>query len=162
MCYECCFPLEDFVLTFYEWRNNWLDGAWSLLILAIISSQGCILFLPDPTRILFCQIILFLYLLSKPRLNHYSTQPNITLSWVRHENDFAYHPIPTPTTQTQCYQYLSCYLPDFDETSNIGSWEHLEQSPTVMVTLVQATFVLATFVHIRNISAVTDPILMKL
>ena len=34
--------------------------------------------------------------------------------------------------------------------------------PTVMVTIVQATFVLATFVHIRNISAVTDLILTKL
>ena len=30
------------------------------------------------------------------------------------------------------------------------------------MTFVHATFVLATFVHIRNISAVTDPILMKL
>ena len=34
--------------------------------------------------------------------------------------------------------------------------------PTVMVTFVKATYVLATFVHIRNISAVTDPILTKL
>ena len=32
--------------------------------------------------------------LSKPQLNHNSTQPNITLSWVRHENDFAYNPPP--------------------------------------------------------------------
>ena len=32
-----------------------------------------------------------------------------------------------PPTQTQCQQYLSCYWPDFDETLNIGSWEHLEQ-----------------------------------
>ena len=53
--------------------------------------------------------------------------------------------------------------PDFDETLKIGSWEHLEQIPTVTVTFVQAifvqaTFVLVTFVHIRNISAVTDPI----
>ena len=40
---------------------------------------------------------------------------------------------------------------------NVGSYEHLEQIPTVWV-----TFVHATFVHIRNISAVTDPILMKL
>ena len=45
--------------------------------------------------------------LSKPQLNHNSTQPNITLSWVRHENDFANH--PTTTTQTQCQQYLSFY-----------------------------------------------------
>ena len=33
--------------------------------------------------------------LSKPQLNHNSTQPNLTLSWVRHENDFA-HPTPPP------------------------------------------------------------------
>ena len=33
--------------------------------------------------------------LSKPQLNHNSTQPNITLSWDRHENDFAH-----PTTAT--------------------------------------------------------------
>jgi len=65
--------------------------------------------------------------LSKPQLNHNSTQPNITLSWVRHENDFAHHPTPHPTTQTLCLQYLSCYWPDFDETLNVGSWEHLEQ-----------------------------------
>ena len=32
------------------------------------------------------------------------TQPNVTLSWVRHENDFAHHhPTPPhPPTQTQC------------------------------------------------------------
>ena len=57
--------------------------------------------------------------------------------------------------------------PDFDETLQVGSWEHLEQIPTFRVTFVHATFVHATFVlvtyvHIRNISAVTDPILMKL
>ena len=33
--------------------------------------------------------------------------------------------------------------------------------PTVTVTFVEATFVLATFVHIRNVSAVTDRILTK-
>ena len=49
-----------------------------------------------------------------------------------------------------------------DETLKVGSWEHLEQIPTVWVTFVHATFVLATYVPIRNISAVTDPILMKL
>ena len=59
-----------------------------------------------------------LSLLSKPQLNHNSTQPNITLSWVTHENDFAHHPTPPPptTTETQCQQYLSCYWPDFAET----------------------------------------------
>ena len=42
--------------------------------------------------------------------NPNSIQPNITLSWVRHENDFAHHPTPLPPpTQTQCQQYLSCY-----------------------------------------------------
>ena len=52
--------------------------------------------------------------------------------------------------------------PDFDETLKIGSWEHLEQIPTVMLTFVQATFVLVTFVHIRNISTVNDMIWSKL
>ena len=33
-------------------------------------------------------------LLSKPQLNHNSTQPNITLSWVRQENNFANPPTP--------------------------------------------------------------------
>ena len=32
--------------------------------------------------------------LSKTQLNHNSTQPNITLSWVRHEDDFAYPMLP--------------------------------------------------------------------
>ena len=52
--------------------------------------------------------------------------------------------------------------PYFDETLKIGSWQHLEQIPTVTVTFVQETFVLVTFVHIRNISAVTDTIWTKL
>ena len=59
-------------------------------------------------------------------------------------------------------EYLSCYWPDFDEILKVGSCEHLEQIPTVRVIFVHATFVLVTFVHIRNISAVTDLILMKL
>ena len=62
--------------------------------------------------------------------------------------------------QTQCQQYLRCYLPDFDETLKVISCEHLEEIPTVTVTFVHATLVLAIFVYIRNISAVTDPILM--
>ena len=52
--------------------------------------------------------------------------------------------------------------PDYDETLKIGSLEHLEQIPTVMLTFVKATFVLVTFVHFRKISAVTDMILTKL
>ena len=64
-------------------------------------------------------------------------------------------------------EYLSCYSLNFDQASKLGSWDHLEQIPTVTVTFVQATFVQAifvptTFVHIRNISAVTDQILTKL
>ena len=59
-----------------------------------------------------------------------------------------------------------------DETLQVESWGHLEQIPTVTVTLVQAifvqatfvqaTFVLVTFVHIKNIRAVTDTIWTKL
>ena len=56
--------------------------------------------------------------------------------------------------------YLSCYWPDFDQTLKVGSREHLKGIPTV--TFVKATFVLATFVYIRNISAAADPILTKL
>ena len=44
----------------------------------------------------------------------------------------------------------------------VASWEYLEQILTVTVTVVQATFVHVTFAHFRNISAVIDPILMKL
>ena len=33
----------------------------------------------------------------------------------------------TPPTETQCQQYLSCNWPDFDETLNEGSCEHVEQ-----------------------------------
>ena len=61
---------------------------------------------------------------------------------------------------------------DYDETLMEGSWEHLEQIPTVTMTFVQATFVQATFVqatfflvtfgYIRSISAVTDKIWTKL
>ena len=80
---------------------------------------------------------------------------------VRFDSKMTLQP-PPPPTQTQCQQYLLCYLPDFDETLNIVSWEPLKQIPTVTVTFVQATFVLVTFVHIRNISAVSDQMLTKL
>ena len=59
-------------------------------------------------------------------------------------------------------EYLSCYWPDFDETLNVASWEHLEQIPTIKFSFAHAIFVLVTSVGIRNISAVTDPILIKL
>ena len=47
-------------------------------------------------------------------------------------------------------QYLTCYWPDLDQTLNKGSWEHIQQITTVTTTLVHATFVLGTFVHIRK------------
>ena len=50
---------------------------------------------------------------------------------------------------------ITITLPDLDETLKVDSWEHLEQIPTITMIFVQATFVL-----IRNITAVTDPILM--
>ena len=70
-------------------------------------------------------------------------------------------PPPLPTTLTRCWQYLSCYWPDFDQTLKIGSWDHLKQIPIVMMTFAQATFVLATSVHMRNNTAVNDRILTK-
>ena len=61
-----------------------------------------------------------------------------------------------------CQKYLSCYYPYFDKTLKVDSWDPLELIPTVMATFVQVNFFLVTFVHIRNISAVTDLILTKL
>ena len=49
-----------------------------------------------------------------------------------------------------------------DKTLNLTSRKYLEQFTKIKLTFVQAKFVLATFVHIRNISAVTDPMLTKL
>ena len=59
-------------------------------------------------------------------------------------------------------QYLSCDWLYFNKILNVRSWDLYEQIPTVKMTSVQAKFVLATFVHIRNTSAVTDPNLTKL
>ena len=47
------------------------------------------------------------------------------------------------------------------QNSKVASREHIEQIPSTKLTIVQETFVMVTFVHMRNISAVTDPILMK-
>ena len=76
-----------------------------------------------------------------------------------HHQPTTHHP---PTIQTLRQQYLSCYWPDWDQTLNKGSWELIQQITTVTTTFVQATFVLGTFVHISNISAVTGPIWIKL
>ena len=62
--------------------------------------------------------------------------------------------VTTPTQQQRNF--------DFDQTLKVDSWDHFEQIPTVLATFVEATMVLAIFVHIRIISAVTDPILTKL
>ena len=58
-------------------------------------------------------------------------------------------------------EYLSCYFPDFNETLKVTSWEQLEQIPTIKLTFVQARIDLVTFVHIWNISAVTNSIVTK-
>ena len=102
--------------------------------------------------------------LSKPQLNLNLTQPqpNITLVGL----DMKYL-TTTPHTNTTRHKnsmaviHISCYWQDFDETLKVASSEHLEQIPTVRVTSVHATFVVATYVHTRNISAVTDPIFKK-
>ena len=54
-------------------------------------------------------------------------------------------PPPSPPTQTQCQQYLCCYSPNVDQSFKVGELEYLEQITNVMVTFVQATFVLLTF-----------------
>ena len=63
---------------------------------------------------------------------------------------------PVTTTRTRRTRtptkYLSCYWPDFDQTLNVGTWEPLEQIPTVTVTFVHATFVLVTYISISGIS----------
>ena len=48
-------------------------------------------------------------------------------------------------------KYLRYYWPDLNENLKVGSWYLLEQIPTAMVTFSQATFVLESYVHIRNI-----------
>ena len=72
-----------------------------------------------------------------------------------------HHTHHQPPLQTQGQQYLSSYRPDFDQTLKIGSWDHLEQILIVTVTFDWTIFVLATFVHFRNVSAVTEPIWTK-
>ena len=59
-------------------------------------------------------------------------------------------------------EYLSSYWSDFHQTLKVGSWDHIYEMPTFMVTFVQATYALVTFVYIRNISDVTCSILTKL
>ena len=57
-----------------------------------------------------------------------TTQLNLNLGWVRHENDFAYPTPPTThPTQTQYQQYLSCYWPYFNQTLKLGFWDEQQQ-----------------------------------
>ena len=37
------------------------------------------------------------------------------------------HTLPTPPTETQCQQYLSCYWPDLNQTLKAGSWDQQQQ-----------------------------------
>ena len=63
------------------------------------------------------------------------TQPNLTLVWVLHGNDWAHliaavHP---PYCRSAPHRKLNvhniccccCYLPEFDQTLKVGSWDHL-------------------------------------
>ena len=54
--------------------------------------------------------------------NQKSTQPQLNLTWVRHKNDsaFTHHNHHPPNTPTQCQQYLSCYMTDFNQTLRVG------------------------------------------
>ena len=70
--------------------------------------------------------------------------------------------LPPPPATTPRGLNEAIYLPDFAQTLKVGFCDHPQQIPTVMVIFVQATFVLGTFIHVRNISAITDPILTKL
>ena len=93
------------------------------------------------------------------------TQPqlNLTVGFDTKITLHHHHPPPTPTHHTNSMlAILNSYWPNLDQTLKVGSWDHLEQISTVkmiFVTFVQATFVLVAIAHIRNILAVTDPIL---
>ena len=94
--------------------------------------------------------------------NPTSIQPNITSVGFDNKMTLHHHPPPPPTTlknsMSAIYQLL---LAHFDQTLKIVYWDHLEQISTVMAIFVEAIFVLAIFVHIRNISADTDPQILK-
>ena len=58
-------------------------------------------------------------------------------------------------------EYLSCYWPDFDQTLKVSFWEYVKQIPTVNSDNCPGNICPGDFVHIRNISAVTDQILAQ-
>ena len=74
----------------------------------------------------------------------------------------AFPPHPTHPQKLNVRNISAVTVPNVYQTLRVGPWDHLEQILTIAVTFEQATFFLATIVHIRNISAVTDPILTKL
>ena len=88
--------------------------------------------------------------------NHNSTQPQFNIRlWLRTP--------PHPTThRNSMFAISQLLLTQFLWNFKCRLWEHLKQIPTVTVTFVWATFVLGTFVHKRNISAVPNLILTKL
>ena len=147
----------------YMWKCNFvtsLEQFWTILKYFKLYQPIFLVYLgQSPFISLSWTILLNLSLLSQPKLNHKSTQPNITKFGFDMKRILNHHP---PPLGPQGQQYLSCYWPNYDDTLMVGSWEHLEQTLTITVTFVQATFVLVTFVNIRNISAVTDLIWMKL
>ena len=63
-----------------------------------------------------------------------------------------------PPPPHKCQQFLKCYLPEFDQILKLGSGEHLERIPTVIVTFVQATYM--SLRHL-SISAITQLLLAR-
>ena len=103
--------------------------------------------------------------MSKPQLNHKSTQPQFKITLVGLNTKMTVHTTPLtdpPHPHKFNISNISAVTDPILIKIDVGSWEHLEHIPTVTVTFVQVAFVLAISVHIRNISTVTDPILMKL
>ena len=94
----------------------------------------------------FCKVVI-VNTPTQPQLN--LTLPKLGLT----RNDFGPPPPPTthhPPTQTQCY----CYWPDIEQTLKGRILGPLERISTVTVQ--------ATFVHIKNILAISDQILTKI
>ena len=142
-------------------------------------------FFPFPITLFYCSAWPRLKLNTKIGLHtttHHHTNSQAAISQLllaRFGSNFKQRVLGTYTTDYNCHhdicpgnicpgeicpyqQYLSCYRPDLDPTLNKGFWEQIQQIITVPPTFVQATFVLVTFVHISNISAVTGPIWIKL
>ena len=151
----CCSPRTSFrSLKIKDKLSNINAITWSLLILLsswylqLVTWTGCVF----PTRVnyiwyrIFVTWCLIPSLLSKPQLNYNSTQPQFNITLVVLDKKMTFH--TTPPTH---------YPPRKINMSNISA-----VTDPILMTLVQATFVLVTFFHIRYISTVTDPIFKKL